>query len=373
MYNISRELQGRVRFSFVTYRLSPRDRSFLGFSDARTWADFYPVRVLTRRTWPFPWLRFEINLLRFTHRFGRLARRIGSFDAIMCLNSGMIMNPAISLARRWRVPLIINYRSDWAAEIRPVFPIGLLYRRLSRMARRNLLRADLVLANGNDTAQLVRDAGVPSSRVIALYNGVDTTLFHLRSSGEQRPWPKDQVVFISNSTLRWLKGLEVPMRCLARMPPELRSHARLVYAGRGQWARYAEMAGQLGISERVEYAGELPHTRLADLLRLCDVGLFPGVLGIGMQHASLECLASGLPLIAYLFADYPSLIERERTGILVDISDEKGFQRAMEWVIINRDRLPRMSAWSREKAMHYAWPVIARIFLGALRKAGELH
>ena len=241
-------------------------------------------------------------------------------------------------------------------------------KRLEQLELSNLCRADLLLANGHDTATTLVEATGDASRVVAMCNGVNTDLFRPREPGAPRRWPPDKVVFISNSTLRGLKGLEVPMQCVSRMPPELRRQVQLVYAGRGRWAPYQAAARELGIAEQVEYVGELTHEEMALVLRDADVGMFPGRLGVGTQHAALECLASGLPLVAYDFADYPSLVEEDRTGKLVAMGDEAGFQEAMVYIIRGRNRLAEMSRCARQKSLEYSWPRISDRFFDALRR-----
>lgn len=366
MYNISRELRERMHFTFLTYYLGPSRRRFDGFQDLQEWADVVPVRI--PRSLPYPVGAFVglAVLWHFGRNLFRTAKRRGPFDLVMALNGGPTAAHAQRVSRCFNMPSVINYRSDWPAEVTERWPMTLFRNRWTRMETRNLTKANLLLANGRDTADMLRQRlGDSGSKIVALCNGVNTDLFHPRSQHEPRRWPEDKVVFFSNSTLRSLKGLDVAMRCVARMNSEVRRQVHLVLAGRGIWEPYRQMASELGITEHVEYLGELPHDELARPLREADVGIFPASLGVGTQHASLECLASGLPLVAYTFADYPSLIDEGRTGYLLPMGDEAGFQAAMERIVEQRNRLPEMRRHAREKSLEYAWPRIADRFYEA--------
>ena len=369
MYNLSKQLRGRIHFTFVTHYMPSRLRANRGFADLHEWARIVPVWIFSRRTWPIPRSRSTVNIFWFARRARSVGRRLGPFDAILTLNGGVVADSAQELSRLWNAPVIINYRSHWTEEVTNQPLLHPFFKRLERLEVGNLRRADILLANGHDTAAHLAEITGDASRVVALCNGVNTELFHPREPGASRPWPPEKVVFISNSTLRDLKGLDVPMQCVGEMSADQRQHVHLVYAGRGDWRPYEALARELSITEQVEYLGELPHEELAPALREADVGLFPGVHGAGMSHAALECLASGLPLVAHDYADFPSLVDKGRTGHLVALGDKARFKEAMVYIIGNRSRLPAMSRCAREKALEYSWPRIADRFHDALCRA----
>ncbi len=373
MYNISRELRDRMHFSFLTYHADRARWQFDGFQDLVHWADVLPVRIPRSLPYPVgPIVGLAVQRY-FGSRLVQAAGERGPFDLVMALNGGPTAGHALRVSRRFRIPCAINYRSNWTAEVTERWPMTLMRKRWSRMERRNLQSADVLLANGHDTAAALRQLLADRApRIVALCNGVDTNLFYPRADANgRRRWPSHKVVFFSNSTLRPLKGLDVAMHCAAAMGREVREHVHLAFAGRGDWEPYRRKASELGIADHVEYLGELSHENLADALRQADVGVFPGSQGVGTQHASLECLASGLPLVAFAYADYPSLIDEGRTGYLLPMGDEAAFRRAMERMVIERNRLPEMRRLAREKSLEYTWPRIADRFYEACLEASQ--
>ena len=369
MYNISRRLRGQARFTFITFRRSARHPAFQGFADLEEWADVETVRPVGRWAFMLGWRRTLWNTRRLGRRLWKVGQRGGPFDLVLCLNGGVMADHGWRVSQHLGVPLAINYRSNWTAEMCLQGIPERTRERWVALEHGNLRRADLLLANGHDTAATLQTIVAGAARVVALCNGVDTDLFRPRANGEERRWPADKVVFISNSSLRGLKGLDIPIRCLSRMSADVRRRIHLVFVGKGFWAPYRQLAEAVGVADQVEYAGELTHDRMADLLRQADVGMFPGTQGVGMQHAALECLASGLPLLAHRFADYPFLVDEGRTGYLVPIGDEAAFQAAMERVVTQCDRLAEMGRQAREKSLPYDWQRIAERFLESCREA----
>lgn len=102
------------------------------------------------------------------------------------------------------------------------------------------------------------------------------------------------------------KGFEVALRALASLP----SDVILLWAGgcRGaadaeQAERLAEIAAELGISDRWRPTGYLTEQELADVTAQADVGLAPFLSATGSSVIS-RMLAAGLPIVA---GDLPSI------------------------------------------------------------------
>jgi glycosyltransferase involved in cell wall biosynthesis len=94
--------------------------------------------------------------------------------------------------------------------------------------------------------------------------------------------------------LRW-KGLGYLLRAL-RECTDLRW--RLVVAGDGvERFRMERLASELGIRDRVEFAGWVPHARMRELYAACTFCCFPAV-NESTGNANLEAMASGRAVIA---------------------------------------------------------------------------
>lgn len=134
------------------------------------------------------------------------------------------------------------------------------------------------------------------TRVHVVLPGVDASLFH---QGERRTSPRPYVV--AAARIEPLKGLDLAIRTVAGIPPELRPD--LVIAGGPtdgyQWHldELRALAAELGITERVRFAGPLSRDDLADLLAHASAALIPShseTYGL----VALEAAASGVPVLA---------------------------------------------------------------------------
>jgi starch synthase len=100
--------------------------------------------------------------------------------------------------------------------------------------------------------------------------------------------------------------------------------------------------------------GKRPHSELPDLLRQCDVLVFPSYSD-GFGLVLLEALASGLPIITTEASGGPDVIRDGEEGFIVQSGNLKELCRAMKFFVDNPDRLPEMAVAARRCAERFTW------------------
>ncbi|GAB3398123.1 glycosyltransferase [Humibacter soli] len=133
-------------------------------------------------------------------------------------------------------------------------------------------------------------------RVHVVLPGVDASLFH---QGERLTSPRPYVV--AAARIEPLKGLDLAIKTIAGIPAEHRPD--LVIAGGPtdgyEWhlAELLDLAAELGVTDRVRFAGPLTRAELADLFAHASAVLIPShseTYGL----VALEAAASGVPVLA---------------------------------------------------------------------------
>ena len=197
-----------------------------------------------------------------------------------------------------------------------------------RLLRRQL--HDLHIANSEVQGEwLARYAQVPGSRLRIVPNGVDCAAF--TPAAADRPEALDPryrwVICVSQA--RAEKRVDLILRCAARImaQPDL-ADVRLVYVGDGEMlGAWRDLAGQLGIAERVRFAGRQddlrPYYRSSVLMAHASERESFGL-------AVAEAMACGLPVVASAAAGPCEIIADGVTGTLVPIDDEAAFGAALE-------------------------------------------
>lgn len=125
--------------------------------------------------------------------------------------------------------------------------------------------------------------------------------------------------------------------------------ARLVMLGKGEEEENLKsLAAELGISDRIEYAGFVPNVE--DYLAGSDVFLLSSDYE-ALPLALLEAMASGLPIVATDVGGVRDIVTDN--GILISAGDTEAMVQAMEKLYGDHDLLARMSAASRTNARAY--------------------
>jgi glycosyltransferase involved in cell wall biosynthesis len=199
------------------------------------------------------------------------------------------------------------------------------------LAYREAAKERLAVAAANTSARVVFVSraslesfsevyGGPQANWTIVENGVDLDAF--ASGPDDMPAdlavPPGAPVAAIVGALRGRKGHAVAMAAwptiLERIPD-----AHLLIVGDGpEWERLHELAGRLGISDRVRFAGT--RTDVARLVRACALVLLPS------EHEALpttliEAAACGRPAIASDVDGVPEVLSDGETGLLVPVHD----------------------------------------------------
>jgi len=139
--------------------------------------------------------------------------------------------------------------------------------------------------------------------------------------------------------------------------------ARLVVVGGGEaLPSLTRMVGELGLADRVVFAGERSHEDVIRFMRAADVFVLPS-LTEAFGIVLLEAMSCGLPVVASNVGGIPSLVSDGRNGFLVPPRDEGGLARAITRVLTVPEERAVFVRTNVQKAMSYAWPLIADRFL----------
>ncbi|SCM83614.1 Glycosyl transferase group 1 [uncultured Sporomusa sp.] len=168
--------------------------------------------------------------------------------------------------------------------------------------------------------------GIPDAKLVTIYNGIDLAQFSPvpgRAFLAKREFgiPDDVFVIGMISRIKNLhtKGHGDILQMLGKYRNEKTKNWRLLIVGKGNGlSQVKHMAGKLGLSEQVYYAGH--QTDIPKLMELIDVLLLPSDFEtFGLVLA--EAMAGGKPAIAYEVGGTPEAIDDKITGFLTPKND----------------------------------------------------
>ena len=181
---------------------------------------------------------------------------------------------------------------------------------------------------------LEQTVGADRSRLLVLPNAVLDSPNATRAALERATGPSRQTgpfTFLFLAELSPRKGIEQFLAALKSLHGE-RHAIRAVVAGRGQSARYADVAGQGGIGQICDFVGWVGHSDVEKLLETADALVLPS-FEEGLPMAILESLVYGLPVVATPVGSIPEFLTSGVECLLVYPGDVADLASAMRRLI----------------------------------------
>jgi glycosyltransferase involved in cell wall biosynthesis len=168
------------------------------------------------------------------------------------------------------------------------------------------------------------------SRLHVVPNGIDSELFAPASAGEARAelgLPDAGPLLVTVGRLNREKGVDVAIRALG----SIGSDAKLVVVGGGEeQAELERLALELGVAERVVFAGRQPQETVPRYLAAADIFLFPTVREEAAPLVLPQAMACGLPVVASRIGGITEVVERPgEDGLLIPPGDVRALTDAV--------------------------------------------
>ena len=177
--------------------------------------------------------------------------------------------------------------------------------------------------------------------------------------------PTDVVLLGSVARFHPDKNLEAAIRLLAD-----RSW-HLALAGQGAAReQLIDVAGSLGVLDRLHLVGELPADRIGDFLGALDVFVFSS-LAETFGLAVVEAAQAGIPVVANdldVLREVLS-VEREPCALFVDVNDTQAFAEAVRRILGDRDLRTQLRSRAAKLSSRYSLDTMVRRYAALIEAA----
>jgi phosphatidyl-myo-inositol dimannoside synthase len=218
-------------------------------------------------------------------------------------------------------------------------------------------------------ADVMRAAGVERPpRILTNALGTDPAFFHPgRDTGALRArfGAGDAPLLLTVSRLVPHKGIDIALRAIAALTSEWPALRYLVIGRGDDGPRLAALATELGLRDRVSFAGSLTDAEIAEAYATATIyiGLSrvdAGINAEGFGIAFVEAASSGIPSIAGDSGGVRSAVTNGRTGLVVTPSDVPAVAAAIGALLADPPRRQAMGAAGRADALsHFNWDRVA--------------
>lgn len=314
-------------------------------------------------------LKSEVTF-RLTSRFVQrqvariLREQQTSLIHVQCV--GCNAHYARKAARTLRLPLVVSLQGELSMDATRLFERSAFARQTMREA---LSEADYVTACSGQTLAEAQDfLGKPfpaESRVV--HNGIRMADFAgVVPFQHTRPY----VLAIGRHVPQ--KGFDVLLRAMSLLWHEGRRNLDLILAGDGpESAELKRLAGELGLAERVVFAGRADRPATAALFAGCELFVLPSrhePFGI----VNLEAMACGKPVLATATGGVPEIVQHGVTGWLVPPEDPAAMARGISDLMDDSSLRRALSEQGQALAEQHDWSRLGEAY-EAVYRMSELH
>ena len=253
---------------------------------------------------------------------------------------------ALGLAMQLKIPLVTTFHG-FDATLKTHAMLGSPAWFRYPLLRRKLAReGNLFLCASSFIRQKLLETGFPEARTHTHYIGVDCQAIRPRADFEEMP------LILHVARLVEVKGTRYLLRAFATVARKY-DRVRLLIIGDGPLRRQLQaLTASLGMRDRVEFLGAVPHVAVLSWMRKAAMLVLPGIRtatgreeGLGM--VLLEAAATGLPIVGSRVGGIPECMLEGKTGFLVPERDEDALARRMAELLEDPVRRHRMGAAGR--------------------------
>lgn len=305
---------GLVRRGHDVHVMAPANGPVGTFTETHEGADMTVHRIYSWRWYPHPWLRFMLPW-RVKANAEKIVRSIKP-DAIHFQSHIVVGRGLATSAKKHGIELIgTNHVMPenilQHVAILPNSMLGWLARVQWGAARKWFEMADAVTTPTRRAADFF-ERGTGLAHVHAISCGIDTSFY----TADLSPRSENVIVFLGR--LDEEKYIHEVLEATVKLHD---LDPKVVIIGDGEVRKHLEArARELGIADRVRFTGRIPDAELRATLTSASVFAMPSRAEL-QSIATMEALASGLPVVAADAMALPHLVHSGVNGYLYQPGD----------------------------------------------------
>lgn len=246
------------------------------------------------------------------------------------------------------------------------------------LVRKNLMAADVVASTSYCMAEQTRSIAPNLGDIPITPFGVD---MHAYANASPLVANNDKLVIGTVKSMASKYGVDTQIEAFALlvnkmrgMRPDIAERLRLRLVGDGpQMNEYKELARKMGVAEKVDFIGRVPHKEVPSELAKLDIYVALSRLDSeSFGVAILEAGAARRPVVVSDAGGLPEVTVNGVTGIVVPRENPQAAADALEQLVLNPElRVQMGEAGYKHVAENYAWDACVETMLGVLKKAAK--
>lgn len=236
----------------------------------------------------------------------------------------------------------------------------------ARWERQAFAQAKQVIAVSQRVKKELMELGITEERIQVIYNGVDVEEFSPSVGDRQALNLPTQVplALFAGDIRTNRKNLDTVLQALVQVPD-----LHLAVVGATDGSPYPDLAGELGIRDRVHFMGF--RRDLPEIMRSVDLFVFPSRYEpFGMVVS--EAMASGLPVVTAITTGAAEIVTPDCGVVLWNSEDAVALAEALRRLAADPELRSRMGEMGRAIAEQHSWRSKARSYIDLFEQVGQL-
>ena len=221
----------------------------------------------------------------------------------------------------------------------------------------------LVVSTPDEGHDLVNGYGADPTNISVVAPGVDLNTFTSidRKQALRRIGYEGTRLILFVGRLERLKGIEVALRAMALLNDRTNSDVRMLVLGEdsrdsdeSEKERLKALALRLGVRDRIDFGGSVPHDDLPNYYSAAEVCVMPSY-SESFGLVGLEAQACGCPVVASNVSGLRSVVRDEVTGYLIDGDDAATYAERIGRLLANPELARQMGRRGTLLAQRFSW------------------
>jgi glycosyltransferase involved in cell wall biosynthesis len=216
------------------------------------------------------------------------------------------------------------------------------WQRLAPIKRRALQKADFLISISETTKKnAVSTNDLDDTRVYVLPNALGWTANNSVSTPAVNTKRLLSVCRLEQN--EQYKGIDLVLRALPEVVSRIPEVSYVVVGDGSDLARHKKLASDLGVSEHVEFAGNVSEETLRAYYRDSDIFIMPSAAE-GFGFVFLEAMYHAKPVVAANSGATPEVVRDGETGLLVDYGNVEQLGQAITSLCLDPELRKRLGA-----------------------------
>jgi len=213
------------------------------------------------------------------------------------------------------------------------------------LKERSVFAKSVITISEYNKRYLMEKFSIPAEKIIVIHCGIDLNYFSPRPSAQS---PKPDYAILSVARLHPVKGLSTLINACAKLKDE-KIDFRCGIIGEGEErGKLESMIESLGLNNTVLLPGSKPLEEIRELYKKAMVFALPSSQET-MGVATMEAMASGVPVISTNIYGIPELIDHEVNGFLITPGDDKRLAGYLKKILTDECKRDEMGKLGRKK------------------------